>query len=47
MVTANVYARSAGVVMGMPRREAEGLCPGATVLERDLGAEANDFESVV
>lgn len=47
MVTANTEARHAGVVSGMPRREAEGLCPGATVLERDLGRETNDFEPVV
>jgi len=44
VVTANAPARSAGVASGMPRREAEGLCPGAVVLERDLGAETNDFE---
>ncbi len=47
VVTANVEARCAGIIAGMPRREAEGLFPGAVVLERDLGAETSDFESVV
>lgn len=47
VVTANAGARDAGVAAGMPRREAEGLCPGAVVLERDRGAETNDFEPVV
>lgn len=47
VLTANHQARSAGVIMGMPRREAEGLCPGAVVLERDLGFETNDFEPLV
>ena len=32
---------------GMPRREAEGLCPGAEVRLRDLGDEARRFEPVV
>jgi protein ImuB len=31
----------------MLRREAEGLCPGATVLVRDLGEETRRFEPVV
>ncbi len=47
VVTANTAARSSGIAQGMPRREAEGLCPGAVVLERDLGAETIDFEPVV
>ncbi len=47
VVAANLPARTAGVVPAMPRREAEGICPGSVVLVRDLGAEANDFESVV
>ncbi|MDX1469229.1 MAG: DNA polymerase Y family protein [Acidimicrobiia bacterium] len=38
---------AAGVVLGMPRREAEALAPFATVLPRDLGDEARRFESVV
>ncbi len=37
----------AGVVLGMPRREAEALAPFATVLVRDPGEEARRFESVV
>lgn len=32
---------------GMARREAEGLCPGATVLVRDLAEEAIRFDPVV
>ena len=38
---------AAGVVLGMPRREAEALAPFATVLTRDVGEEARRFESVV
>jgi protein ImuB len=37
----------AGVVLGMPRREAEALAPFATVLPRDLGDETRRFEPVV
>lgn len=37
----------AGVVLGMPRREAEALAPFATILERDAGEEARRFEAVV
>lgn len=47
MVAANGLARGSGVLAGMARREAEGLCPGAVVLERDLGFETSDFEVVV
>ena len=36
-----------GVTRGMPRREAEGLCPGAIVLLRDLEEEARRFEPVI
>jgi protein ImuB len=36
-----------GVRVGMPRREAEALCPEAVVLIRDMGEEARRFESVV
>lgn len=36
-----------GVVLGMPRREAEALAPFATVLTRDMGEEARRFEPVV
>jgi len=32
---------------GMPRRQAEALCPDATVLIRDIGEEARRFEPVV
>jgi protein ImuB len=38
---------AAGVILGMPRREAEALAPFATVLSRDVGEEARRFESVV
>jgi len=37
----------AGVVLGMPRREAEALAPFATVLTRDVGDETRRFEPVV
>ena len=40
-------AGSVGVVRGMPRREAEGLCPAATVLVRDQDEEWRRFEQVV
>lgn len=36
-----------GVVLGMPRSEAEALAPFATVLTRDPGEEARRFEPVV
>jgi len=45
-VAADRLALSAGVVRGMPRREAEGLCPGAMVLVRDLEEEWRRFEPV-
>lgn len=47
VLAANPEARSSGVAQGMSRREAEGLCPGAVVLERDTGFETTDFEKVV
>jgi len=37
----------AGVMLGMPRREAEALAPFATVLPRDVGEETRRFEPVV
>jgi len=37
----------AGVVLGMPRREAEALAPFATVMTRDVGDEARRFEPIV
>lgn len=40
-------AHAAGVTLGMPRREAEGLCPDSVVLDRDLGEETRRFEPVV
>jgi len=47
MVTAaNAPAAAAGVVVGMPRRRAETLCPAAVTLEADPAAEAAAFESV-
>lgn len=36
-----------GVVLAMPRRQAEALCPDAVVLVRDLGEEARRFDPVV
>ena len=47
VVAADPVATSAGVRRGMPRREAEGACPGATVLVRDLDEETRRFEPVV
>ncbi len=47
MVAADPIAHGAGVRRGQPRREAEGLCPGATVLARDTEEEARRFEPVV
>lgn len=38
---------TAGVTLGMPRREAEALAPFATILIRDLADEARCFEPVV
>ncbi|HDH03159.1 MAG TPA: DNA polymerase Y family protein, partial [Actinobacteria bacterium] len=43
----NDLARDAGVVPGMDRRQAEGLCPTAKSLDRDLGAETVRFEPVL
>jgi protein ImuB len=40
-------ARTQGAEPGMPRREAEMLCPGAVILERDLAEEWQRFELVV
>ncbi len=47
VITATADLFEAGVRRGMPRREAEGLAPGALVLLRDLGEEARRFEPVV
>ena len=38
---------AAGVILGMPRREAEALAPFATVMTRDVGDETRRFEPVV
>jgi protein ImuB len=46
VVAADPLARAVGVTRGMPRREAEGLCPGATVLLRDLEEEARRFDPI-
>lgn len=46
VVAATSDAFAAGVELGMPRREAEGLCPGSVVLDRDLGEETRRFEPV-
>ncbi|MEE8330461.1 MAG: DNA polymerase Y family protein [Acidimicrobiia bacterium] len=42
----NPAAATAGVALGMSRREAEGVCPTVTTIVRDLGAEAVAFEEV-
>ena len=47
VVAANSHAKVAGIELGMPGKEAEGLSPNAVVLERDLSAETLDFEPVV
>ena len=47
MAAADRLAVSAGVRRGMSRREAEGLCPGATVLVRDQEEEWRRFDPVV
>jgi protein ImuB len=47
VIAADPLAGSAGVKRGMSRREAEGLCPAATVLVRDLDEEWRRFEPVV
>lgn len=47
VVAASPEAEAAGVRRGMSRREAEGRCPGALVLERDLAEEARRFDPVV
>ena len=43
---ASSEARADGVRRGLRRREAEARCPGLTVLEADLAAEARAFETV-
>lgn len=47
VVAASDDAYAAGVALGMPRREAEGLCPGSVVLDRDEGEETRRFDPVV
>lgn len=47
VVAASGDAYAAGVTLRMPRREAEGLCPGSVVLDRDEGEETRRFDSVV
>ncbi len=47
VVAADLLAFEAGVGIGMRRREAEALCPTATTLIADPGAEAVAFEPVV
>jgi protein ImuB len=46
VVAATPYAVAAGVRVGMRRRQAEVLCPGAVTLLADPGAEAVAFEPV-
>ncbi len=47
VVAATDDLRELGVVLGMPRREAEALVPGSTVLIRDAGEEMRRFEPVI
>ncbi len=47
VAAASEAARGAGVTTGMGRREAEMLCPGAEVRDRDSGEEWRRFEEVV
>ncbi len=47
VIAASPAARAHGVHEGLRRREAQGRCPDVTVVERDLGAEARQFEVVV
>ena len=47
VVACSAPARAEGVVRGLRRREAQGRCPGLTVLESDPGRDARAFEPVV
>lgn len=47
VVAASAEARGGGVELGMARRQAEAICPGAVVLARDIGEEARRFEPIV
>ncbi len=47
VVAANDAARRAGVERGLSSREAEALCPTASVHDQDLGADLAAFEPVV
>ena len=47
VVAASWAARQAGVERGLRRRESQRRCPELQVLDRDVGAEARAFESVV
>jgi len=47
VVAATPAARAEGVRAGQRRREAQGRCPGVTVVEPDPGREARAFELVV
>ncbi|MFB3051670.1 MAG: DNA polymerase Y family protein, partial [Acidimicrobiia bacterium] len=47
MTGATEEVLTAGVTLGMPRRDAEALAPFATVLVRDLADEARCFEPIV
>ncbi|MGH9023361.1 MAG: DNA polymerase Y family protein, partial [Acidimicrobiia bacterium] len=44
--SASVEARAVGVRPGLRRREAEARCPGAVVVDADLGEEGRAFEVV-
>ncbi|MDP8958770.1 MAG: DNA polymerase Y family protein [Actinomycetota bacterium] len=47
VVAVNRPARAAGIRPGMPRREAEVLCPDVVTLRADRARQAADFEPVV
>ena len=47
VVACSASARDDGVVVGLRRREAQGLCPELVVVEQDLGRDIRAFEPVV
>ncbi len=47
VVAVNAAAATAGIVVGMQRRQAEAICPTVVTLSADPGAEAVAFEPVV
>ncbi|TDC68033.1 DNA polymerase Y family protein, partial [Micromonospora sp. KC606] len=47
VVACSAQARAEGVRRGLRRREAQGRCPGLTVVDHDPGRDARAFEPVV